>query len=123
MARRKKAEVGDVLELKGNVVIRYPDGSTVTGRRSFTPPMAGDYTVHDGNTGAVVAAYAVTAPEVDDVDQDDADQDDVDQDDVDQDDAGDQAAAADSETAGADEGQADASAAGDPAPADDQAGA
>ena len=118
MARRKKAEVGDVLELKGNVVIRYPDGSTVTGRRSFTPPMAGDYTVHDGNTGAVVAAYAVTAPEVDDVDQDDADQDDVDQDD-----AGDQAAAADSETAGADEGQADASAAGDPAPADDQAGA
>lgn len=105
MARRKKAEVGDVLELKGNVVIVYPDGSTVTGRRSFTPPVAGDYTVHDGNSGAVVAAYAVTAPDVDD----------------DQDDAGDQAAA-DSETAGADEGQADAPAADDSASADDQEG-
>ena len=107
MARRKKAEVGDVLELKGNVVIVYPDGSTVTGRRSFTPPVAGDYTVHDGNTGAVVAAYAVTAPEVDDVDQDDA---------------GDQAAAGDSETGGADEAQADAPAADDSAPADHQEG-
>lgn len=109
MARRKKAEVGDVLELKGNVVIVYPDGSTVTGRRSFTPSRAGTYAVHDGNSGEVLATYAVTAPEADDVDQDDA---------------GDQAAAAASETGAAGEGQTDASAPADPAAAEnDQAGA
>lgn len=122
MARRRKAEVGDVLELKGNVVIVYPDGSTVTGRRSFTPPRPGTYKVHDGNSGEVIATYAVTALE-EPAEPDDVDQDDAGDQGADQGDAGDQAAAAATETAGAGEGQADASAPGDPAPADDQAGA
>ena len=63
MARKKKAEIGIPIEVKGNVVVVSPAGGTVTARQSFTPTVEGTWRVHDGNTGEEIASYDVVDPD------------------------------------------------------------
>lgn len=72
MARKKKAEIGTPIEVKGNVVVVSPAGGTVTARQSFTPTVAGTWRVHDGNTGKEIASYDVVDPNPADDEQADA---------------------------------------------------